>query len=138
MHKSSLNPLPRAENGHFSHFLRTDSQFFVRQIFAKSFRIHCGSKMCSNRSELSIAPTKKWFRTYICSIEICVSRGLLRERLKKNILKCQEKVFLSILRKTHFSESTNQYGMLEKLFLVGLKYVYTSWMGCWKKLFLIG
>ena len=85
MDKNILNPLPRAEYGHFSRFLRTDSQIFVRQIFAKSFRIHCGSKMCSNRSELSIARIQKWFGMYIFSIEIWVSLCLLRIRLK-NIL----------------------------------------------------
>ena len=37
MHKSPLNPLPRAEYDHLSHFLRKDSQNLVRQIFFKEF-----------------------------------------------------------------------------------------------------
>ena len=37
MHKSPLNPLPRAEYDHFRHFLRKESQNLVRQIVFKEF-----------------------------------------------------------------------------------------------------
>ena len=59
----------RAGYDHFSHFLKMDSQNLLRHFFSKHFRIHCGSKMFSNRSKLSIAPTQKRFRMYIWWIQ---------------------------------------------------------------------
>ena len=37
MHKTLLNPLLRAEYGHFSHFLKTDLQNVVRKNFLEDF-----------------------------------------------------------------------------------------------------
>ena len=37
MHKTLLNPLPRAEYGNFSHFLRTDLQNVVCKNFLEDF-----------------------------------------------------------------------------------------------------
>ena len=86
MHKTLLNPLPRAaERWSLKLFLRTDLQIYYVKILLKTFQKHSGSKSYSNQSDLSIAPTQKWFG-YVCVKILTFQKRLQTPSFKKLLL----------------------------------------------------